>query len=68
MSVLDKLGDVLGFTEDLVVGLAELYFPDDDSELAYFCWIYFAEVVCDFDDVEGLYVLGRGGVLAGYDA
>ena len=67
LSVLDKLGDVLGFGKDGVVGSAEFYFPDDDPEVADLGRIYFAEKIGDFDDVERFDALGGGRVLSGDD-
>ena len=67
LSVLDKLGDVLRFGKDGVVRSAKFDFPDDDPELADLGWIYFAEKISDFDDVERLDALGGGGVLSGDD-
>ena len=56
--IFNKLRDVFRLAKDLIVRSAELYFPDDDPQLAYFRWIYFAEIVCDFDDVKRFDALG----------
>ena len=68
MSVFNKLWDVFWFAKNLTVSSAELDFPDDDPQLAYFRWIDFAEVVCDFDDVKRFDALGDWGVLSGHNA
>lgn len=67
LSILNKLGDVLRFGKDGIVGSAEFDFPDDDPEVADLGRIDFAEIIGDFDDVKRLDALGGGGILSGDD-
>ena len=67
VSVLYKLRDIFRFAQNLVNGWGELNFSDDDSELTYFRGIYFAEVICDFDDIKGFNALSCWGILGCHD-
>lgn len=60
LPVFNQLRDFFGFAYNLVVGGTQLDFSDDDPEMTDLGGIYFAKIICDFNEVKRFDGLGSG--------